>query len=104
MGLILCTKTEVGLWDPVLPDCIIRVISDWHTLYHKSFKAEKFHSKLYMQTFAKKLSQNPSYFLLNPYLNSAILTFHIKKFHGHAKSTKTMKLFCLKTFLAYSSL
>ena len=38
-----------------------------------------------MQTLAKKLLQNPTYFLLNPYLNNAILNVHIKKFCGHAK-------------------
>ena len=63
----------------------------------------KFCGKLYTQTFAKKHSQNPSYFLLNPYLNSAILKPHIKKFRGHAKGMKTAKHFCLKTFMAYSN-
>ena len=28
-------------------------------VYHGSFEAEKFHGKLYMQTFVKKLSWNP---------------------------------------------
>ena len=45
-----------------------------------------------MQTFVKKLSQNPSYLLLNPYLNSAILNFHIKFFADMQKSVKTTKL------------
>ena len=54
--------------------------TDWTiiTVYHESFKAEKFRGKLYMQTFAKKCLWNPSYLLLNPYMNSAILNFHIK--------------------------
>ena len=34
------------------------------TVYHERFKAEKFHGKLYTQTFVKKLSLNPLYFLL----------------------------------------
>ena len=49
----------------------------------------------------KKPSWNPTYFLLNPYLNSTILKFHIIKFHGHAKTLKTAKLFCLETFMVY---
>ena len=57
------------------------------TVYHESFKAEKFCDKLYMQTFTIKLSWNPSYFLLNPYMNSAILNFCIK-FCRHAKVRK----------------
>ena len=71
------------------------------TAYHESFEAEKFRNKLYMQTFAKKLLRNPTYFVLKPYLNSAILKFHIKKFRGHANTVKTVKLFCLKTFMVY---
>ena len=74
------------------------------TLYHESFEAEKFHGKLYMQTFAKKLSRNPTYFPLNPYLNSAILNFHIKSFMDMQKTTKTVKLFCLETFMVYGSM
>ena len=61
-------------------------VSKSNTVYHESFKAEKFHSKLYMQIFAKKLSRNLTYFLLNLYLNSAMLKFHIKKFCRHTKN------------------
>ena len=49
----------------------------------------------------EKTLWNPSYFLLNPYLNSAILTFHIKSFMDMQKSMKTAKIFCLKTFMVY---
>ena len=73
------------------------------TVYYESFKAEKFHGKLYAQTFVKKLSGNPTYFLLNPYLNSTILNFLITKLHGHAKTAKTANLFCLKTLMVYGS-
>ena len=37
-------------------------------------------------------------------MNGVILNFHIKKFRGHAKSTKTVKLFCLKTFMVSGKL
>ena len=68
-------------------------------VYHESFEAEKFHgNKLYMQIFVKK-PWNPTYFLLNLYLNSAI---HIKKFCEYAKIVKTVKLFCVETFMVYS--
>ena len=74
------------------------------TVYYESFEPEKFRGKLYTKTFAKRLSWTPcSYFLLIPYMNSAILNFHIKKFHGHTKSAKTVKLFCLKTFMVYGT-
>ena len=59
-----------------------------HTVYYESFEAKKFHSQLYTKTFAKKLLQNPSYFLLNPYTNSAILNFHIKSFQDIQKAQK----------------
>ena len=57
------------------------------------FWGEKFHGKLYTQTFTKKLPWNPTYFLLNPYLNGAILNFHMKKFRGHVKKCKNRKTF-----------
>ena len=71
-----------------------------YTVYLESFQAETFCSKLYMQTFTKKPSQNPSYFLLNPYLNSAILNFHIKVSRT-CKKPKNRKLFCFETFIVY---
>ena len=46
----------------------------------------------------EKLSWNPTYFLLNPYLNGAILNFHIKKFHGHAKNHENHKTFLPRNF------
>ena len=69
-----------------------------YTVYRESFEAEKFCSKLYMQTFTKKLSRNLSSFLLNPYLDSAILNFHIKKFFGHAKKHKNCDTFLPQSF------
>ena len=71
-----------------------------YIVYHESFESEKFRGKLQllMQIFAKTLSHNPTYFLLNPYLNSAILNFLIKSF---SDTQKTAKLFCLKTFMVY---
>ena len=50
------------------------------TVYHWSFEARKFHAKLHTQTFMNKVPLNPTYFLLNPYLNSTVLNFHIKSF------------------------
>ena len=32
---------------------------------------------------------------------NAISNFHIKKCHEHVKYVKTIKLFCLKTFMVY---
>ena len=64
------------------------------------------------KSFAASCSRRPSRkifcgithsFLLNPYLNSAILNFHSKSFTDMQKSTKTMKLFCLKIFMVYST-
>ena len=75
-----------------------------HTIYHEGFKAKKFRGKLYTWIFAKKLSRNPSYFLLNPYLKAPSWNFHIKKVQELAKSTKTTKLFCLETFIIYGML
>ena len=63
------------------------------TVYHENFEAEKFRGKLYMQSFARKLSRNPRHFLLNPYLNSSILNFHIKKFHENSKNHENRKTF-----------
>ena len=54
-----------------------------------------------MQTFVKKLLWNPIYFLLNPYFNSTILNFHLENSADHVKTVKTVKFFCLKTFMVY---
>ena len=51
-------------------------------------------------SFVKKHSQKPSYFLLNRYLNSAILNFHIISF-ANMQSAKTAKIFCFETFTVY---
>ena len=72
------------------------VVYPLHTAHHESFEAEKFRGKLYTQTFVKKISRNRSYFLLNPYMNSTILNFHIKKFHRHVKVRKLQNFSALK--------
>ena len=38
------------------------------TIYHESFEARRFRSKLYTQTFTKKLSRNPTYFTREQYV------------------------------------
>ena len=60
--------------------------------------AEKLRGKLHIQTFVTNLSRNLSYFLLNPYLNSAILNFYIKKFYRHAKKHENYKTFLPRNF------
>ena len=60
MSILINTASQSHYW-------LIQVVAKQYTLYHKSFEAEKFHSKLYMQIFIKKLLWNLSYFLLNPY-------------------------------------
>ena len=61
-----------------------------HTICHENFEAEKFGSKLHTQTFTKQLSRN---LVLSPYLNSAILNFHIKSFAGMHKRPENHETF-----------
>ena len=51
------------------------------------------HADLCKKTFAESLILS-----LKSIFDSTILKFHIKKFCGHAKSTKTTKLFCCMDF------
>ena len=81
----------------------------WHnmnklrTVYHESFEAEKFCGKLYMLTFAKKLSRNSSYFLLNPYMNSAILNFQVSPTCKKAQNPRNFSSLKLSWYTVYVS-
>ena len=67
------------------------------TVYHGSFGAEKFRGNLYMQTFATKLL----ILSLKSMFEKHHLELSYKKVLQTCKSTKTAKLFRLKTTTVY---
>ena len=71
------------------------------TVYHESFEAEKFRGKLYMQTFAKKTFEESHILPFKTIFEQGHPKISYKKFREHAKTVKTAKLFCLKTFMVY---
>ena len=71
------------------------VVHSSYTIYHESFKAEKFCGKLYTQTFVKNISRNLS---LKSIFEQRHLKFWYKKFCGHAKSHENCATFLPRNF------
>ena len=100
-------------WYVVVSWYIKKMIQYWYklwlsepsTVYHESFAAEKFHDKLYMQTFMKKLSRNHMWIIFVIFIfEQHHLELSYKKLLRTCKKHENVKLFCLETFMAYGIL